>query len=254
MVQQVFDIDFRGDAFIFPTETSPDHIRAIMRKSGNFYEKRLLEFLCSRMDGATWVIDCGANIGNHTIFMAGVLQRHVVAFEPIPSNLDALRAAVALNGLSHSVTVEPYAVSDTVGQVTLGMEFAGNPGSFSIGSGDQSHTVLAVTLDGHFQKAVPSGRLGILKVDVEGHEEHVLRGAMALIQNHRPMVICEAGTMTAFERIEALLAPIGYHAARVFGRTPTVVFDRVERISSERDKIVEKIAHYVLQHEHAPAG
>jgi hypothetical protein len=67
--------------------------------------------------------------------------------------------------------------------------------------------VEVVTLD----KAIPTTvDVGMLKVDVEGHEIHVLRGAEQLISRCRPKMVLEANTTDKVEELAVWLMERGY--------------------------------------------
>src|SRR5207245_2734511 len=59
------------------------------------------------------------------------------------------------------------------------------------------------------------GRVAAIKVDVEGSEDVVLRGAASLLQRDRPAVICECLRETRTVEVEALLKALGYATFRI---------------------------------------
>jgi len=136
--------------------------------------------------------DVGANIGYMTSILAA-RGAVVHAFEPCPSSLQALRSNVA-RWSGARVTVHPLALSDRVGRLHLVIppSEALNPGLAAIGPGGVE--VEASTLD---RVLAGVSQVHILKLDVEGHELHVLRGSSALLaagairdivfEEHRPV-------------------------------------------------------------------
>ena len=65
----------------------------------------------------------------------------------------------------------------------------------------------------------------MLKLDVEGMEADVLRGASRILDWHRPIIYAEAWNTTHIARIENVLRHFGYEATgRVFNATPTYEF------------------------------
>lgn len=116
------------------------------------------------------LVDIGANLGVFTILAAGVAGASVIAVEPAPETLPALRAHVALNGLESLVEVAATALSDAPGTIRM---TAGLGASNRI---DASGIAVPVTtLDALLAGRVPA----VIKLDVEGHEAAVLRGARA---------------------------------------------------------------------------
>lgn len=130
-------------------------------------------------------IDVGANIGYMSLVLARAVGKtgRVTAFEPHPEIFADLQANVAAS------VVEPVqaAVSAEPGMATLNVpaEFGFNRGVATIeevGGQAAAIDVRKVTLDGVVGAA---GRIGVLKIDVEGHELSVLQGAKGLLEERR---------------------------------------------------------------------
>lgn len=129
------------------------------------------------------VADCGANIGFTSAFFAHCVgpTGHVHAFEPLPRNAAAVRRSVELNELAN-VTVVNAAVGSARGTVRLATGF----GNAVIDAASGTLDVPVLTLDEHFADTRPD----FLKIDVEGYELEVLRGARAILAR-RPKVALE---------------------------------------------------------------
>lgn len=179
------------------------------------------------------VLDIGANVGAHTVLfshLAGSNGR-VLSFEPLPSNLAQLRENVARRGRFQNVEVFPVAVGgpEASGSVTLlvpGGDFtqaslrAHAAGSWVHGSKTESYECPITSIDHHFH-ALPMERVDLMKIDVEGAELEVLRGAQGLLAQYQPMIYCELFSewTRAFsyspEDLVAFLMSLGYTEARV---------------------------------------
>jgi FkbM family methyltransferase len=155
-------------------------------------------FMMERMkqtEGA--FLDVGANLG----FVASYLARsmagrdEVFAFEPIPETTRRAAATFALNDL-HNVRLFPVAVGDEEGDITFydapgNSEWASaHPTKQPIAIRWQETKVPCLTLDALCQ-AGHIGRVGLLKIDVEGHEPKVVRGAAELIRREKPVIFYE---------------------------------------------------------------
>ncbi len=140
-------------------------------------------------------VDIGANKGSYIYWMSRAVARtgRVVAFEPQPNLAAYLSKAVTACGLKN-VVIEQKAVSGQSGEVILHV-----PGESSPEASLETHVrtregcrqvkVEAVRLDDYFLGY--KGRISVIKVDVEGHELSVFRGARRIIMEHSPMLIFE---------------------------------------------------------------
>lgn len=134
------------------------------------------------------VADVGANIGSHTVALAALVPNGLVfAFEPIRFLYHMLAGNVALNGLGNVVTFHAAAGAER-GQIMVpGFDFTReeNYGGIALGGFEQGNPVAQVTLDA----VLP--RCHFLKIDVEGMELDVLKGAQRLIRECRPGLYLE---------------------------------------------------------------
>lgn len=143
---------------------------------------RELEFLLRQVRPGDVVVDVGANVGLYTVFLAHAVgpSGHVYAFEPEPRNFDLLCQNVALNRLSQVTTVN-QAVSDRTGKAVLhlskthGALHRMHPSRLC----RQTLEVDCVRLDDFFND--PRQRVNLVKLDIEGHEYHALRGMQRVL-------------------------------------------------------------------------
>ena len=125
------------------------------------------------------VMDIGANVGAYTLmFATWVGERgRVFAFEPAPDTCEGLRTHVAINGFDDRVTVIQAAVAAAVGEAPFSVHPSG--GASSLAAGDlpdaTSVRVATETIDNicRDHALLPA----VIKIDVEGAELEVLRGA-----------------------------------------------------------------------------
>jgi FkbM family methyltransferase len=131
------------------------------------------------------VYDIGANVGFYTLLASRLVgpAGHVFAFEPLPRNLGLLRKHVAINSLSN-VTILPQAVSDKPGEALFST--SADPAQNGLTEqGDIRVQVTAVDV------LLDKGEIkppNLMKIDVEGAEAMVLRGAAKAISAHRPII------------------------------------------------------------------
>jgi FkbM family methyltransferase len=158
------------------------------------------------------VWDIGANVGLFS-FAAAALGAEVVAVEADTWLANLMHRSVLLNKLP--VTVLPAAASDHQGISRLYLSEQGKASNSLRGDG-LAQTVIAVTLDSLLDHFAPPQ---VLKIDVEGIEYAVLRGARKVLQA-RPLIFCEVSNN--HETIGKLLRDADYefYAAREAQRQP----------------------------------
>jgi FkbM family methyltransferase len=157
-----------------------------------FYHEQELHIVPSLCDKNKTSIDIGAAEGIYTIHIIDA-SRDCVAFEPRQSK--ARELAEMVEYLSVPVRVEAVALSDVHGRATLRM-LERDEGRSTIerdntledpdGSGKCEITVPTQKLDEYKLDAV-----GFIKIDVEGHECAVLRGALQTIRRCLPVILIE---------------------------------------------------------------
>jgi len=168
--------------------------------------------------------DIGANQGEFTIFAAKRLTAgRVLTFEPQPVLFDLIQENVRLNGF-RNVTVYNLGLSDRDGEAPLygPKHEAGEVYDDGLASMFQCDTrphkigtMNLVTFDRVFRESGAS-RLDMMKIDAEGAELHVLRGAQSTIAVHRPTILVEWNKRTfdaagySGEQCLALLRSVGY--------------------------------------------
>ena len=166
-------------------------------------EMHLLEYLCRRDQDA---IDVGANFGGYVHFMRHHARR-VIAFEPIPEFVERLR-----HKFPRDVVIEPIALSDRTGEAELhipvidGVIVSGcSTLSAAAATEYTAHRAVKVRMDR--LDNVYGATAGFIKIDVEGHEQAVLDGAIETIDRCRPRLLVE---------IEEHLSPGGLERAQVY--------------------------------------
>ena len=149
------------------------------------YERQKQRAIRAQLERGMVACDIGANAGFYSLLMARAvgMEGLVYAFEPQPDNLDYLRRHLKLNRI-RNVIASGEAVADFVGEA----RFAANRGSYQGRIDDDGQLrVPVVTLDHLFA----NGRLqpaDLMKIDVEGAELGVLKGAEKFLKRFRPVL------------------------------------------------------------------
>jgi FkbM family methyltransferase len=137
--------------------------------------------------------DVGANKGSFVYWLSRwVGDGRVVAFEPQPELARGLARDCQSTGLGN-VTVEAKAVYSHSGKQDLYVPSGHQPGASLSQAALQtdSFTTLSVplvTLDDYFKE---NDRISLLKIDVEGAELGVFKGAERILRQHRPLLVFE---------------------------------------------------------------
>lgn len=154
-------------------------------------------------------VDVGANLGIFTYFLARFSPR-VYAFEPNPIPFAVLSRIKDAN-----VTLQQIAITDQSGDIELvvprGRKGWTNNGAGLDSSRDGRHAILR--LPGRRLDDLELGDVGFIKIDVEGHESKVLRGAAATLSRCRPNLFLEneyAHVGSRAEEVFSLLRDLDY--------------------------------------------
>ena len=171
-------------------------------------------------------LNVGAHLGTHTVWFAMLCRaREVHAFEPVGRFADVVARNVALNGLSGRVTLHRVGLSDKAGRATNRLSAEHQMG-FMPDASVTDETFPISRLD----DVVGPRKVSVVKLDVEGMEAAVLRGAPRLLAESRPVVYAEAHTEDLLAAIADALGPFGYTATgRVFNASPTHEFTAPQR-------------------------
>jgi FkbM family methyltransferase len=161
------------------------------------------------------VFDVGAHVGFYTLLSSHLVgsKGRVVAFEPIPENLNYLRQHVEINSVKNVKIIEA-AVSDRHGQDRLSR---GPSSSMWHRDAQGELEVRAVSLD----ELVLSAELpppNVIKMDIEGAEVLALKGSVGVVNKFHPVFILSTHGSEVHQKCCSVLESAGYRLTPV-GRT-----------------------------------
>jgi FkbM family methyltransferase len=151
-------------------------------------------------------LDIGANVGSYTILASGVCRATTWAFEPDPNAVGCLKRNLAINDLHELVTVYELALGNADGEIPFTVGYG--PGN-RVASAEETNVRMVrqqrldTLIGGESQSII------MMKMDVEGHGDEVLRGAKSLLANDCLKIIvaewptawtCEALSSNRFVR------------------------------------------------------
>lgn len=178
------------------------------------YEMQIQKALSAHLQPDSVVYDVGAHIGVVSIFASELVTATgaIYAFEADPENAKRIEEHVQHNHLGQT-RVFSCAVWSSDGQLSFERASAGssrNQGSVAAASGRTKQDVIiieSISLDSFAQRHLPPT---LIKIDVEGAEAEVLRGAEQTLSRSHPVVICEVHHKQAEEEVCRWLSQEGY--------------------------------------------
>jgi FkbM family methyltransferase len=150
-------------------------------------------------------LDIGANIGNHSLVIAGE-SRRLIAFEPIPFLFEVLANNLKLNHFEHATALN-VGLSNISKSAKIFVDRSGNLGSSSITERHGDGDLLDIKLrqgDELLEEIGVEHSVDFIKIDVEGHEAQALLGLEKTITNCQPLILLEwrtDATLSAFEEL-----------------------------------------------------
>lgn len=191
------------------------------------YEPAELSTVIQAIRPGTTFIDVGANVGYFTLAAAYARpDADVHAVEPIPDNADRLDTHLAGSGI-RNVTVHRTAAGTGTDDLWLD---ATSDGAFAHEvSPDHQGAIRAkqTTLD-LLWGSLGRPEVSAIKVDVEGAELEVLRGASELLARDKPVLLIEVVDQEVLRELNIVLGPLGYLPLQEKGFFP---YNRVFRAS-----------------------
>lgn len=218
LVTSPFDVDYvetRFGAFKIRPHTTD------MANVSPAFERRDVDYLIALMkrlksEGKRiLVIDIGANIGTFSVISGAALMPydrvHVVAFEPATPSLELLKENIRINGLD--TVVEPSGLM--VGAVDgVDVDFCFSPdasGASGMRFQDQSSgyttcKVRSTTLDAYLMDRLMDFDAVIVKLDVEGAEVEVMRGAEGLMQSGKDIYLLVEDFLIEYNQKDSIIS------------------------------------------------
>jgi FkbM family methyltransferase len=222
-----------------------DHVIGLNIVRGR-YEAEEIAFVKRLLQPGDTVIDAGAHIGFFSMQMAAMVgpTGRVFAFEPLDRNAELLERSIAENRFEDRIVFRRAAVGASSGTATLTFptETLNTGGAYVLPRG-------SAPLAGNVERSVPVIALDdldiarpvrFIKIDVEGAEPQVIRGASRILKEDRPVMLSElhptqlarSSRTTADDFLRELRA-IGYEARLLDGSS----------IGDVRDAILSIVLH-----------
>jgi FkbM family methyltransferase len=192
------------------------------------YEPRLQAAITDLADEGMVAYDVGANIGYTTLLLAEAVgvSGEVIAFEPLPANLERLRQNLALNGLESRVRVIAGAVVESENPLRF---FTGPSGASGKAEGSTGRDLAeggwlevdGISLDSFVFKD-GNRPPDIVKMDIEGGEVLALPGMRRLLHERGPVLLLELHGPESAQAAWAALPEAGYQLSLMEPGYPAV--------------------------------
>jgi FkbM family methyltransferase len=204
----------------------PRHILA-----NHVYEPRTTKTIEDQLPPGGTFIDVGAHIGFHSLKAARKVgpTGKVVSVEPNPDTLIQLRDNIHRSVAASQVVVQPVACADKESTLELFAANVANTGMSSLsqstaemeGSGSRMFKIPARPLDTLLAE-LKIDRVDAIKIDVEGAEMLVLKGARATLERFHPFIVMEMkedqlkAMHTSTAELAQFLSSLGYVRGQAF--------------------------------------
>jgi FkbM family methyltransferase len=160
------------------------------------------------------VIDIGSQHGDYALLCSNTYHcKKVIALEPVHDNYEILVSNITNNGVNRTIMPLELAASDKDGNIEF---FKDGDMAKSNGNGEKI-SCKSVKLD-----SLGIDEVDLLKIDVEGGEVSVIRGAIETLSKFRPNLIIETHSKLLRKNVEELLIAIGY---RLVHEGRTIIID-----------------------------
>jgi FkbM family methyltransferase len=186
-----------------------DHYITTTLETGNEWDCWMRQDLSIIYEPGTDILDIGGNIGTNSLMFSDFGPVHV--FEPIFHEI--VTKNVNQNQVWNAVKVHPYGLSSTETETDIYIPKKDgdktNYGGCSLHPNDVQHSSDAVRIQLKKLDDVYKGKPSVIKIDVEGHELEVLKGALNTIRTHRPAIFIESFDIKT-SQIPELFTQLGY--------------------------------------------
>lgn len=190
--------------FYVYSKSKDDYMSQWFRKYKTFYEHIDLSYSQNFLTPNDVVLDCGANMGNHTVFWSKICRCKVYSIEAEPETYLILSKNIQAN----NCTATPYNLivgkgGDTRYSPVFSRRTCGETQYLENEEGEKS-----VRIDDLIKE-----KIRLIKIDTEGHEIDVLLGAKQTIESSRPILWIESHHYTerySFEDLINITQSFGY--------------------------------------------
>jgi len=189
-----------------------DFIQSEIVDKWKFFEEDILRELQPYIKKNAVILDIGANIGNHSVYWAVRSNaKRIYSFEPIKDTFKILKKNVEINEISEKVKIFNIGLSDKKTNGSVSLYVQNNIGGIHVKQ-NENGTLLLDKLD---NIKIEEDVIDFIKIDVEGHEFQVLRGAEATLKKYKPIIFVET-FFDKKQKVHEYLTNLGYRLEKSF--------------------------------------
>lgn len=171
---------------------NPGHSPGMFQRVLSLYEKEKMNAISKLLKPGATFVDVGGNVGDYSLLAARIVgdAGRVICFEPAPANYRWIEKSIDLNGY-RNIRLSTVALSDAEGEASL---YLGAQCGFHTLLKDQAERQAGViqvktqTLDSVLDE-MGCATVDMMKVDVEGAELRVLKGARDTLQRNPNVIL-----------------------------------------------------------------
>ena len=189
---------------LFLPNADDDFVQKCMCQNKTFWEIRQLNIAKKFFPKNGFFIDVGAYVGNHSVYAAKFFgAKKIFAFEPQRAIIPILKENISLNFIDDKFQLFPIALTERAQTMSVSRILPGTRAGTAY-SYDAHGEIIGMPLDAY---KIPC--VDMLKIDVEGEEISVLRGAAKTIQRSHPVIWLEICSDKSFMEIQFFFAELG---------------------------------------------
>ncbi len=223
---------YRNREFTIDGFSNKDHIYKYIAKKSWFYESYLLEYMHAIIKRKALknsvAIDVGANIGNHSLFIKSFITDQIISFEPNPDILPVLNKNLNQNIDNFLIFDCALGKTEGTGSIIIPDEADNNIGMARVNTEVKSDNNIKIsTLDtvlSNIDKDNLAGNIELIKIDVEGMEIDVLKGATNTLKRCKPELFIEAFNQENFDALNNYLKKFDYKPLSRWSANPVYHF------------------------------
>lgn len=182
-----------------------DHIGLCINNEGRYENVQLQlveQFISEKLlnSSKSAMLDIGANIGNHSVFFSRFFK-NVYSFEPNPITFKLLKLNAEIACPNKNIVAFNIGLSDTSGELPFSINPANIGGTRIVTQPSAKHPTFHRK---NISNSVPlnvkplddvceieNTSISLIKIDVEGHELNVIKGAKNILTSQRPAILFE---------------------------------------------------------------